>query len=60
MRSARESDAIADDIWPARFDGPDVCRSDFCPPSSIDELQPSDGAALIIGTQDNTTEGSIT
>ncbi len=38
MCRARQSDPIADDIWPARFHWPDMCRSDFRPPSSIDEL----------------------
>jgi hypothetical protein len=60
MRCAGKSNPIADDIWPARFHGPDMCRRDFSAPSSIDKLQTGDGAALIIGTQHNTPKDSIT
>jgi hypothetical protein len=38
MRRAGKRNPVADDIWPARFDGTDMCRSDFGPPFSIDEL----------------------
>jgi hypothetical protein len=38
MRCARKGDPIADDIWPVRFHRPDMCRSDFRPAASIDEL----------------------
>ena len=59
MCSSRKSDPVTDDIRPTRFNGPNVRRCYLSPPSPIDELQTSDGAALIIGAQDNTTEDAI-
>jgi hypothetical protein len=60
MRGTGKGDSIAHNVWTACFHRPDMCGRDFCPTSSVDEFQPRDSAALVIGSQYNATEDAIT
>ncbi len=58
MRRAREREAVADNVRAARFDRPDMRGIDLGATATIDELQPADRAALVIGRLEGAFPGS--
>ena len=59
MSGTGQCDPIAHDDRPICLHRPYVRRRDLCAPHSINELQPGDRAALIVGTQYYSTKNSI-
>lgn len=59
MRRAGEGNPVADDIGTVRLDRPDMRGGDLRPPATIDQPQPRDRAALIIGPQDHLAENPV-
>ena len=56
MSCARERQTVRYDIGSIAFHGPYMRSIDFGPPSSIDELQSSDGAPFTVGLDDQPSE----
>jgi len=60
MSSTRESNPIAHDVRTTCLNRAYVSRRDLCASHSIDELQPGNGAALVVGPKHNPTKNPIT
>jgi hypothetical protein len=50
VRSARKRDAVVYDIRPVRFYRPDMSGRGFGAAAAVDQLDPGDRAALVLGT----------
>lgn len=59
MRRAGQGEPIADDVRTVLLDRSDMGGVDLRPPAAIDQAEPGDGAALIIGPQDDLAENAI-
>lgn len=60
MRCSRQCEAVADNVGAARFDRPDMRGIDLGAAATIDELQSTDRAALVIGTQHHAAKDAVT
>ena len=60
MGSSGERETVADDVGTVCLDGANMRCLDFCSPATVDQLQTSDGAALVISAKDYPPENAVT
>ncbi len=59
MSGTRQSDPIAHDVWSICLHRPNVRRRNFCASHPIDELQPGNGTAFVVGAQYDPAKNAI-
>src|SRR3546814_11546663 len=59
MGGAGEGNPVADDIRPVCLDRADMRRFDLCPAAAVDQLEPRDRTALVIGPENDPAENPV-